>query len=119
MFAPQGRLASRPTCADYTCISPLSPPPTGAGPSTPPLHPARIHDRSNDFVVPGAATQISRQPVTRLLFARAAVRVEQRFGCNDQTLRADAALQRRVLEALLLQRIEPLALGDAFDRRDA
>src|SRR5439155_15063856 len=75
--------------------------------------------RANNLVVPRAAAQVPRQPVARLLFARARLRVEQRLGGHDETRRADPALQRRVFEKLLLHRMQPLALGNALDGRDA
>src|SRR5438105_1100277 len=43
---------------------------------------------------------------------------EQRPGRHDEPRRADAALERRVLEELLLQGMQPLRRGDALDGGD-
>src|SRR5439155_3414007 len=72
----------------------------------------RVQYRTNDLVVPGAPTQIAREPVPCLFLARIRVRIQQRLGGDDEAGRADATLQRRVLEKLLLKRMQPLAAGD-------
>src|SRR5579862_6379613 len=74
--------------------------------------------RVNDLVVAGAAAKIPRQRVANLGLARMRVMVEQRLGRHQEARRADAALQARVLEELLLQRMQLGALREALDRFD-
>ena len=66
----------------------------------------RVEHGADDLVVAGAAAQVAGQPVARFFLGRIRVRVEQRLGRDDEARRADAALQRRVLEELLLQRVQ-------------
>src|SRR2546426_3802022 len=77
-----------------------------------------IQHRADDLVVAGAATEIAGEPVPRFFLGRIRLRVQQRLGGDDEPRRADAALQRGMLEKLLLQRMKPLAVRDALDRRD-
>src|SRR5439155_16401013 len=58
------------------------------------------------------------EPEPRLGLARIGVAIEQRLGRDEEARRAEAALQRRVLEELLLQRVQLLALSQALDRLD-
>src|SRR5215469_8798016 len=81
-------------------------------------HRSGIHDGAQDLVVPRAAAKIAREPITRLFLGRVEGGVEQRLGGDDQARRAEAALQRRMLEEFLLHRVQLVAFGDAFDRRD-
>ena len=66
----------------------------------------RIQHGADDLVVAGAAAEVAGQPVARLVFGRVRVGVEQRLGGDQQARRAEAALQGRVLEELLLQRMQ-------------
>src|SRR6185503_11821895 len=77
-----------------------------------------VHHRANDLVVAGAAAQVAGQPVAQLGLARVGVLLQQRLGGHQEARRADAALQRRVLDELALQRMQLVALGHALDGGD-
>ena len=76
----------------------------------------RAH-RADDLVVARAAAQIAGQRVADLFFVRIGIAVEQRLGRHEKTRRADAALQRSVLDELALQRMQLAAGRKTFDRR--
>src|SRR4029077_14572116 len=75
-----------------------------------------IEHRLDNLVVPGAAAQVAREPVAHLFLGRIGVALEERLRRDEHARRADAALERGVLEELLLQRVELVALGHALDR---
>ena len=62
----------------------------------------------HDLVVAGAPAQVAGQPVADLGVGRIRVLLEQRLAGHDEAGRADPALQRGVLQELLLQRMERL-----------
>ena len=62
--------------------------------------------RVDDLVVAGASAKIARQCVANLGLGRMRVVIEQRLGRHQKARRANAALQARVLEELLLQRMQ-------------
>ena len=67
---------------------------------------------ADDLVVAGAAAEIAGQPVAHLGLGRIGIALQQRLGGDEEAGRADAALQRGVLEELALQRMQlsPLAM---------
>ena len=65
--------------------------------------------RGDDLVVPGAPTQVAGQPVADLGVRRIGIPLEERLAGHDEAGRADPALQRGVLQELLLERMERLA----------
>ncbi len=73
---------------------------------------------ADDLVVAGAAAQVARQPVADFALAGIGLAFEQRLGRDDEAGRAEAALQRPVLEELALDRMQFAALGNALDRCD-
>src|SRR5215472_12548863 len=77
-----------------------------------------VHHRSDDLVVPRAAAEIARQPVPDLRLRRILSALEERLRRHDEPGRADAALQRRMLEELLLDGVQRLAGGHALDGLD-
>src|SRR5262249_49834944 len=86
--------------------------------STPPHVRGRVHHRLDDLVVPRAAAQIARQPVADLRLGGLEIPLEQGLRGDEHAGRADAALERRVLEELLLERMEPLPVRHALDGLD-
>src|SRR5678815_5410244 len=76
------------------------------------------HHRFHDLVVPGAPAEIAREPVADLGLRRLDIALEQRLRGDEDARRADPALQRGVLEELLLERMEGLAVRHALDRLD-
>src|SRR5262249_37376137 len=70
------------------------------------------------LVVAGAAAEIAGEPIARLFLGRVLVLVEERLCRDDKARRAKAALQRRMLEELLLDRVQLVAFGDALDSLD-
>ena len=70
-----------------------------------------IENGTDDLVVAGAPTEVAGQPVAHLGFRRIRIAVQQRLGRNQQARRAEAALQRRMLEEFPLQRMEIIALA--------
>ena len=78
----------------------------------------RIEHGANNLVVARAATQVARQPVAHLVFAGIWVVIEQSLGRNEEAGRANAALQRCVLEEFLLYRMQSLGRGKSFNRGD-
>src|SRR5262249_12515934 len=75
-----------------------------------------VKDGADDLVVAGAAAQVAGQPVPYLFLARLGVLLQQCLGGDDEAWRANATLQSRVLEELLLERVQPLRRRDALDR---
>ena len=65
----------------------------------------------DDFVVAGAATQVACKPVPGLLFGGVGVAIEQRFGSDHNSGRANATLQPAMLQQLLLYGVEHCAVG--------
>ena len=61
---------------------------------------------SYNFVIAGAAAEITGETITDLFHGRIGVAIKQCLGCNQETWRADAALQRSVFDELLLQRMK-------------
>src|SRR5579871_3767818 len=76
------------------------------------------HDRTHDLVVTGAAAKIAGKPEADFVFARLLVLLQQFARGHQHARRADAALQCRMLDELLLQGMQLLALGHAFDGLD-
>src|SRR4030095_15833893 len=82
----------------------------------PPHFTGGIEHRLDNLVVPGAAAQVPRQPVAHLFLGRVEIALQQRFRRDEDAGRADAALERCVLQELLLQRVQLLAVGHALYR---
>src|SRR2546426_2689973 len=77
-----------------------------------------VQHRADDLVVSGAPAEVAGQPVADLGLGRIELPLEQGLAGHEKSRRADAALERGVLEKALLQRMEGLALGHALDRLD-
>src|SRR5712672_1934786 len=77
-----------------------------------------VEHRADDLVITGTPAEVAGEPIARLFLGRVQVLVEQRLGRDDKSRRAEAALQRRMLEEFLLHRVQLVALGDALDGRD-
>src|SRR5690348_15458265 len=75
----------------------------------------RIEHGADNLVVAGAAAEVAGEPVARLGLGRIRIAVEQRLGGDQNAGRAEAALQRRVLEELSLQRMQLLPARHALD----
>src|SRR5688572_24883785 len=75
-----------------------------------------VEHRLDDLVVTGAAAEVARQPVAHLFFSRIVVAFQQRLRRDQHARRADAALERGVLEELALERVQLVAVGHALDR---
>src|ERR1700694_3035270 len=73
---------------------------------------------ANYLVVSGASAEVTGQSVTYLGLVRMRIVVEQSLGRHQKAGRADAALEARVFEELLLQRMELGAVGQSFDGLD-
>src|SRR5262249_32567955 len=65
----------------------------------------RVEHGAHDLVVAGAAAGIAGEPIARLFLGRVFVLVEERLRGDDEARRAEAALQRGVLEEFLLDRV--------------
>ena len=74
--------------------------------------------RPNDLVVARAAAQVAGEPIANGALVGVRVAVQQGLGSDDEAGGANAALQRRMLEKLLLNRVQAVALGDAFNGGD-
>src|SRR4029077_3769056 len=77
-----------------------------------------VEHRADDLVIARAAAKIAGEPIACLFLGRVQVLVEQRLCRDDESRRAEAALQGRVLEEFLLYRVQLVALGDALHRCD-
>ena len=73
-------------------------------------------NRADDFVVAGAAAEIARQIEANLLLAGIGILPQQRRRRHDESRRADAALQGGRLQECVLDRIQTINRGNAFDR---
>ena len=70
-----------------------------------------VENGADDLVVAGAAAEVAGEPVARLGFRRIRIAVQQGLGRDQHARRAEAALQRRMLEEFPLQRVEIMALA--------
>src|SRR5579885_1361788 len=77
-----------------------------------------VLDGAHHLVIPGAAAEVARDPIADLGLGRIEVAVEQRLRGDQQARRAEAALQRRVLQELLLYGMQLAAGGEALDGLD-
>src|SRR4029077_9823233 len=77
-----------------------------------------IENSANDLVVACAAAKVAGEPVAHLGFGRVRVAIEQRFRGDQHAGRAEAALQRGVLEKFLLQWVEIVTPRNALDSLD-
>src|SRR5204863_9954659 len=75
--------------------------------------------RGDDLVVARAPAEVPGQPVADLRLRRIGVLLEQSPRGDEEARRADPALERGVLEELLLERMQRLAARHALDRLDA
>ena len=73
-------------------------------------------DGANDLVVAGTTAEVSGECKANLLLRGIGVLLEQRFGCNDKSRRADSALQRSTFQEALLHDIQLPLFGDPFNR---
>ena len=67
--------------------------------------------------VAGAAAEVARDGGADLQLCRVGIAVQQGLGAQDKARRAEAALQRVVIDDGLLQRVQDAALGQPLDRR--
>ena len=74
-----------------------------------------FHHRAHDLVVTGAPAEIAGEPEANFFLARIRILLQQRIGRDQHARGADATLQRRHFQELLLQRMQMIALGHAFD----
>src|SRR5262245_57551701 len=96
-----------------------APPPPDTSPGSGASHlGGRIEHGADDLVVTGAPAEVAGEPVARLGFGRIRIALEQRLGGDQQAGRAEAALQRRMLEEFSLQRMQIVPARHAFDRLD-
>jgi len=72
----------------------------------------------DDLIVTGASAQIAGEAVAHIRFGWVVVSIKQGFGRDQKSRRADTALQTRVLEEFLLQRMEPRRIAEALDGGD-
>src|SRR5215831_11059421 len=77
-----------------------------------------IEDGTDDLVVAGAPAEVAGEPVARLGLRRARITVQQRFGRDQQAGRTEAALERRVFQEFLLQRMQSVPARHALDGLD-
>src|ERR1700688_582154 len=77
-----------------------------------------VENGADHLVIAGATAEIPGQPVPRLGFRRVRISVQKGLRRDQQARRAETALQCRMLEELLLQRVELGAPRQAFDRLD-
>src|SRR5581483_7179400 len=83
----------------------------GPGGEARPLHAHRalrvrglLHG-ADDLIVAGAAAEVAGEPVADLVLVRVRVLLQQRLRRDDEARRADTALQRRLFQECLLQRM--------------
>src|SRR4051812_12352295 len=81
------------------------------------LHHARgVLYGPHNLVVAGAAAEVSGKSEADLFLGRIGVPGQQVLRRHQKSRRADAALQRRVFEEFLLQRMQSVAARHALDR---
>src|ERR1035437_7118791 len=79
---------------------------------------SRIEHRFHNLVITGASAQVPGQRVANVVLGRFRIAIEQRLRRNQESGRADAALQGRVLEKLVLQNAKHAVGGESLDGRD-
>src|SRR6266849_2101212 len=77
-----------------------------------------VHHRAHDLVVPRAPAEVAGEPVAHLDLRRVGRPLEQGLARHQEARRADAALERGVLQEPLLERVEGLSLSHALDGFD-
>src|SRR5262245_34741170 len=75
-------------------------------------------DGIDDFIVAGAATQVTGDGLPDLLLARRRIVVEQRFGRYDDAGRTEATLRAARLDQRRLDRVQLATARQSFDRQD-
>src|SRR5260221_3983993 len=78
----------------------------------------RIQFRFYNLVVTGASAEIAGESVAHVGFVRLGVAIEQALRRHQESWRADAALQARVLDEFALQRMQCAAARESLDRPD-
>jgi hypothetical protein len=78
----------------------------------------RRHHGAQDGRISAAAAQRVLERLPDLVFGGIRVRFEQRDGGQDLAGNAEAALDGAVVDKRLLQRMEPIPLGETLDRED-
>lgn len=73
-------------------------------------------DRFDDLIVTRAAAEISHHPCAYVIFGRMRILLEQRFGGNDLSGRADPTLKSAVLHEGALQLRKHFAVRETLDR---
>src|SRR4029077_15036494 len=76
------------------------------------------HDRRNDFLITGTATEVPIDAAPYVRFSYIGILHEQRLRSQNHSRRAIPALKAIVFDKRLLQRIELAILRQAFNRRD-
>src|SRR5580704_10127336 len=79
--------------------------------------PRRALHRRDDLRIGGAATEVAGEPVLDRVVVRIGMAVEQLLGHEDEPGRAEAALERALLDEGLLHRIEAAVRVERLDRR--
>jgi hypothetical protein len=64
-----------------------------------------VYDRADYLVVSGAPAKIAGKPITNFSLARIRILFQKRPRRNEKPWRADAALERGMLEEFTLQRV--------------
>jgi len=83
------------------------------------LHPFLCGEyRPNYLVIPGAAAQVPGEPVADTGLVGVRLAVKQCLGGDDEAGCADATLEGRLFKERLLQRMEVVAVGYAFNGGD-
>jgi hypothetical protein len=75
-------------------------------------------DSADYLVVPGAPAEIAGEPVSDVVLRWIWIAVEQRLGRDDEARRADATLERGIFKEALLNGMQAVRFGDAFDGGD-
>src|SRR5580704_10280871 len=79
--------------------------------------PRRALHRRDDLRIGGAATEVAGQPVLDRVVVRVGMAVEQLLGHQYESGRAEAALERALLDEGLLDRVERAVGVERLDRR--
>ena len=69
-------------------------------------------------MISGAAAKVAGETVADFFFGRVGVLFQQALGGDEQSRRANAALQRDMFDELALQDVQVFAVGHAFDGFD-
>src|SRR5262245_48487444 len=85
--------------------------------------PTHLGDRAahglDDVLIAGAAAEIGREKIENVIIRQVGIRFQRVHRQHQETRRTEPALKRVMFDERALYRMQPVAVGETFDRADA